>query len=328
MAKNSLLKIVIWVAIAAVVGVGGYSAVRAYQDYFVPAVNTPAPPSPTKSYNTAVVVPTLKPTTASVVESTCGQTGAMTILFAGSDAGSGVPLNGADSIRLMKIDFDNQRVTVITFPHDLMVSTTALNNPAMMQQTLSLAFLYASQAATGTPSEKNAAAARVMAQIILDNFAVPVDHYLTIQMDSISAMIDTLGGVELTIPESFTTERNITFPAGRQTLTGALATEYARCLVPGGEAARTVRQDNLIKALQDKLISVNILTQIPILYIQYKEAVFTDLTLEQILSFACLAEVMPKNNITFGSIDTPELVTNNIPNTDAIKAYLVQALGN
>jgi hypothetical protein len=44
MAKISLLKTFIWVALTTVVDVEGYSAVRAYQDYFVPAVNTPAPP--------------------------------------------------------------------------------------------------------------------------------------------------------------------------------------------------------------------------------------------------------------------------------------------
>ncbi len=330
MQKKKSSKTVLWVALVAVLGIGGYFAVRAYQAPLAPAMDLPTPTSnvDTTVAPTTVAAPTTAPTTTPVVEKTCGQTGAMTILFVGSDSIGGVPPFGADSVRLIKVDFDAQKVAVVTFPRDLMVQTAALNNPSMAQQRLGLTFMYASQAAAGTPIEKNAAAAKVLAQVMLDDFAVRPDYYLTVQMNSLASMIDTIGGVELTIPAAITTDHHINFSAGKQTLSGALSTEYVRSLNPGGEAARTARQNEFIKALQTKVISASILPRVPTLLTQFKDAVVTDLSPEQLVNLACLTEKMPKDNITFGAIDAPGLVTNNIPNIDAVKSYLAQTLGN
>jgi hypothetical protein len=60
---------------------------------------------------------------------------------------------------------------------------------------------------------------------------------------------------------------------------------------------------------------------------QFKDAVITGLSPEQMVSLACLAEKMPKGQVTYGAMDTPDLVENSIPKEDAVKAYLDRLFG-
>lgn len=279
---------------------------------------------PTSTEEATILIPTITPE----AKKTCGEAGSKIILFIGSDVlGSSKP-NGADALRLMKVNYDAQTVKIITFPRDLIVNTGSSNDTSKIQQPLGMAFFSGFDAATGTPLEKNAMGAGVVAQLLRDNFGVLPEFYMTVQMDKFAPIIDTIGGVEITIPAAITTEHNVSFPAGRQTLNGAQATEYVSFLNPGGEAARTARQNEVVNALQTKMINVNILPQIPTLITQFKDAFITDLSAEQITNISCLALTLPKENITFGAITAPDLMNNNIPDVEKIKTYLITALGN
>lgn len=329
MKKQSPLLIVLLVALAVALLGGGYLAARAiYKTPLAPPMNLPTATVPAAVNIAEAVDVAATSTTAPAVTSTCGQTGSMTILFLGSDSSVGAPPYGADSVRIIKVDFDARKITVVSFPRNLIVQTNALNNPIYAQTPLGLTFYYAKLAAPGTVIERNAAGARVMAQVMMDNFAVGLTHFVALQMEQVAVMIDTIGGVEIDIPTAITSEHNISFPAGLQTLNGARSTEYVRFLNPGGEAARTARQNNFIKALLAKVTNVSILPLVPTLLSQFKDAIITDLSPEQIVNLVCLAEQMPKENLTFGGIDIPALVTNNFPNIEAVKAYLTQVFGH
>jgi LCP family protein required for cell wall assembly len=314
-----------WIAIGvtvvttALLIVFAVTAIQAYRAPLAPAMDLPAAAEPKAVEPVAGAGQTQQPI--------CGQTGSMMILFIGSDTSFGEPPYGADSVRLIKADFDAQKVVTVAFPRDLIVDSSALEDPAMLTQRLGLTFHYAYQAATGTRVEKNSAAASVLAQVMVDNFEVVPEYYLALEMDNVAPIVDTLGGVELTVPQSLTSPRNITFPAGKQTLSGALATEYVRLLDKHGESARIARQNDFAKALQAKIMKVSVLPKLPTLLEQFKDAVITDLSPEQLVSLACLAEKMPKGQVTYGALDTPNLVENNIPKKDAVIAYLDRLFG-
>lgn len=328
MQKKRTFKTIIWVVVAALLSVGGYTAVRAYQSPLAPALDLPALASPRSSNNDSIVARGAAPTASAATNNTCGQSGTMTILFSGFDSSFGEPPYGADTVRIVKVDFDKQKVNTVAFPRDLIVQTETLNDPAVLQQRLGLTYHYAYLAATGTPIEKNVAATRVLAQVMIDDFEVHPDYYFTLEMNSIADIVDTIGGVELTVPAAITTTTGTTFPVGKQTFNGALVTEYVRFLDSHGESARIARQNDFVKALQSKVMSVSILPQIPTLLTQFKEAFITDLSPEQLVSLACLAEKMPKGQVKFGAIDTTNLVVNDIPKIDAVKDYLARTLGD
>lgn len=328
--KKKLSKVVMWIVVALIIALGGYMIGRVYTKPLAPTMAAPTsdPAEPVTQPSTTqptdlqpAVVPTDAPSPA------CGATGSMNILFLGSDASAGNPPYGADSVRLIKVDYDAQKVTLVSFPRDLIVQTAALNNTNIPQAPLGLTFKYANQAATGTNLEKNAAAAGIVAQVLADDFGAASEHYITVEMSQFSSMIDTIGGVEINIPEQITTERGITFTAGQQILNGYYATEYVRAIQPGGDSARNLRQDVFLKALKSKVISASILPQIPALLTQFKDAVVTDLSPEELVSFACLASKLQDGGVSFTSVNTPDLVNGVTPNVDAIKTFLTQTLG-
>jgi LCP family protein required for cell wall assembly len=324
--KKSLLIPVLLGVLAVVVLLGGYLIIRGiYRAPLAPALNLPTPTKSAASDVALVVEPVA--TTAPVVAPVCRQTGTMTILFLGSDTSFGVPPYGADSVRIFKVDFDAQKITFVTFPRDLVVPAVALNDPSHPQAPLGLIFYYARQAASGTSTQTNAAAARVMAQVMMEDFGVGFTNFIALQMDQVGVMIDEVGGVQINIPAAIMTEHNIYYSAGLQNLNGSLATEYVRFLNPGGEAPRTARQNAFIQALLAKLTDVSILPHIPALLTEYQNAVTTDLSPEQLVNITCLAGKMPKSNLIFASVDTPDLVTNNVPNFAAVKNFLNLTLG-
>jgi anionic cell wall polymer biosynthesis LytR-Cps2A-Psr (LCP) family protein len=68
-------------------------------------------------------------------------------------------------------------------------------------------------------------------------------------------MIDTVGGVEISLPAEIVSDDNITFPAGKQTLDGRLSVEFVSTLKPDGEAARNQRQNLFLQGLRARVIS-------------------------------------------------------------------------
>lgn len=62
-----------------------------------------------------------------------------------------------------------------------------------------------------------------LAQVIWDQFSLPVDYYVTIDMDAFKAVIDALGGIDVTIPFDITDDYGNTLEAGVQRLDGATA---------------------------------------------------------------------------------------------------------
>jgi len=250
----------------------------------------------------------------------CGETGSLLILFTGADFSGGVWPLGADALRMVKADFDAPAITSVTFPRDLWVQTPALAAQDIAAARLGLAYHYQKEATMGEDKARITAATRVIAQTLVDNFELPAEHYFTLQLDNVAEMIDTIGGAPVNLPESITTESGVTFPAGQQVLDGALATEFVRAYRPGGDAARRQRQTLFLKALQDKVISADVLLKAPELVQQFDQAIVTDLSPRQIQALACLAGAVPPGEVAYYEIDetltTPREVGEPVPVLD------------
>ena len=261
----------------------------------------------------------------------CGNTGSIQILLAGADYSLGMPPYGADAIRLIKIDFDNASMTTVAFPRNLIVNSGALGDPLKSRMELGTTYYEKRQTALGSNNDKASAGSMLLAQVLYDNFDVIPNHYVTLQLDSIGAMVDQVGGIEITLTTEITTEHGVTFPAGTQTLNGRLAAEFVRAKQPGGEAARLQRQDQFIKAMQKKLFSANSLIKISDLLKQFEGAIVTDLSPEQILTLACACEQIPDESEKFYNLIGQEYVTTTedgqmLPKVDEIKAFLSQKM--
>jgi len=286
----------------------------------------------------AAASPTATPAAAQAAQpekkGPCGETGRLMILFTGADFSGGVWPLGADAVRVVRVDFDNPSIVSVAFPRDLWLKTPVLADQDISNTRLGLVYHYKKEATLGSDKHRVTAASGAVAQTLVDNFNLQADKYFTLQLDSVAEMIDTIGGVPVNNPEEFTTENGVTFPAGEQVLDGRLSTEFVRAYQPGGDPGRRARQTLFVKALQDKVVSADVLSRVPDLVKQFDKAIVTDLSPKQLTALACMAKEVPTGAVEYYEIDetltTPldvgEPIPALAPNVEAILARLKEWL--
>ncbi len=88
---------------------------------------------------------------------------------------------------------------------------------------------------------------------------VPISHYARLDLSAVPSVVDAVGGVEVTLPQT-TTSFGHTFPAGVNHLTGSTALLYAR--QPSlSEEGRVLRQQSLIRAILRKIAADDLLSR-------------------------------------------------------------------
>ena len=111
---------------------------------------------------------------------------------------------------------------------------------------------------------------------------VPIDHYATIDMDGLHDMIDSVGGVNIVSNDTFTVQ-GTTFTKGQSThVDGDTAMAFIRSRKEtgaGGDFGRQERQQLVLQAMANKMVSSSAITHLPSLITQIQKNVTTDLTL-------------------------------------------------
>ncbi len=95
-------------------------------------------------------------------------------------------------------------------------------------------------------------------ETIRDLTGDPINHYARVDFTHIAALVDAVGGVDVTIPKA-STSFGQTFPAGVNHLTGVTAIYYARDPSLSDEG-RTLRQEVLVRSVLAKIGDDHLLT--------------------------------------------------------------------
>ncbi|MDD4271595.1 MAG: LCP family protein [Patescibacteria group bacterium] len=118
-----------------------------------------------------------------------------------------------------------------------------------------------------------------VSQTISDLFQIPVDYYLTVDFAGFEKIIDDLGGVKVNVENTFDDYKypilgsedaswdqrweHLHIEKGEQTMDGALALKYVRSRhalgVEGSDFARSRRQQKVLEAVKEKVMSLNVL---------------------------------------------------------------------
>lgn len=266
----------------------------------------------------------------------CLESGSMIILVLGVDLPETDFPKGADAIRFVKVDFTKQEVIVLAIPRDLYLPTSALAVQGYENERIGQTYFVGKNLATKKEDEVRHGTS-LLTQIFFDNFGIFPDHYLTLNMEAFSKMVDSIGGVDVTIPRDFDGYR-YSFLAGQQDFTGSMLVDYSRTLLVGTVWDRLERQDLVMQALRDKMLNANIIPEIPTILSQFPDIVTTDLSPQQIISLGCMIQNVPAENIEFFeipqdmvSITSDRLTpTSNIlmhPDIDRITEYVQVLFG-
>jgi LCP family protein required for cell wall assembly len=231
--------------------------------------------------------------------SACNHLPPVTILAIGTDVRPGEQRIGlSDVMRAVRVDFQGQRVTALEFPRDLWVKIPGIESWLNTdRQKLNTAYAYGG-------SEQGPS---LLASTLHQNFGLRVDHYIAANMNVFVDVVNSLGGLEVTIPAGgidgrTSTDRSerLVFPAGSQHLNGEQALTLAR-LRKGSVFARAEHQNLIMCALRRKIESPEVILQLPAIINSFMDNIQTDLTPEQIRQLACLGTQMPRSNIVFAA---------------------------
>jgi len=240
-----------------------------------------------------------------------------------------------DTIMIVSIDPIRRTVGILSVPRDLWVPI-----PGFSPQRINTANYLGD--VNGYPGGGPALAART----ITENLGIEVDKYIRINFDVFTSVVNIVApnGVEVcptqliddpTYPDAGYGTIPVRFEAGCQRLDATRLLQYARTrATQGADFDRAARQLEVIRALQTEVVSAggiaNVFTQIPLLWDTLSGAYTTNLTLEEILSLAALAQTIPRENIATATINnlyvnlalSPDGQQVLIPRYNAIRALM------
>ncbi len=144
-------------------------------------------------------------------------------------------------------------------------------------------------------------------------FKLKINYYITLDWVAFADIIDALGGIDITVPETLTNVEafnvrdanvtSITIPAGRQTMDSITALAYSRHRGDaGGDLARIRRQQQVMQAAMDKALSLGWLSSAPGIWNKYRGAFDTDITAARLPGFLALARQIGVDRLAMVSL--------------------------
>jgi anionic cell wall polymer biosynthesis LytR-Cps2A-Psr (LCP) family protein len=119
-------------------------------------------------------------------------------------------------------------------------------------------------------------------------------------------IVDTIGGVIVDVKAPLKDDQYPTydygytrafFSTGLQRLNGVQAVHYARTRHSDGDYKRSERQQELLLAIRSQILTTGIISELPQLISDVGDALRTDLSPQQALSLARLAQDLPREQI-------------------------------
>jgi polyisoprenyl-teichoic acid--peptidoglycan teichoic acid transferase len=265
----------------------------------------------------------------------------ITILLLGIDQRSVDDNQGpyrTDTMILVSVDPVRRTAGVLSIPRDLWV-----NIPGFRQNRINTANMLGDNA--GLPGGGPALAAETVSQ----TFGIPVDNFILVNFEVFTTLVSTIApqGVEVCVREPINDTSypdagfgtiTVTFDPGCQTLVAERLLQYARTRHGNSDFERAQRQQDVLQALREQLVSVGGITgflgQAPALWEQLLPNVQTNLTLQEILQLGNLATQI--DEVNYGIVDnlytnfakTPAGEDVLVLNFNAVSFLLQQVFGS
>ncbi len=312
--RFSLILIVIFLILAIV---GGFAAFRIVRNLVLPMTSISLPGEPIFTSGSQDPAAPAAEATANIPLQVLGSgptpqpwdgASRVTILFLGLDfrdweAGE---TPRSDTMILLTVDPLSKTAGMMSVPRDMWV-----NIPGFTYGKINTAYYLGAiyNVPGGGPG--------LAMETVQDFIGVPIQYYAQIDFYAFEKLIDEMGGLDMHIREEITVDpigpgNTVTLHEGVQTLSGGVALAYARMrYTEGGDFDRSTRQQEVIMAIRDQVIDLNMLPTLivkaPQLYQELSEGIHTNLNLQQVIQLAYLAQQIDRKSIKRGVI-TPDMV--------------------
>jgi polyisoprenyl-teichoic acid--peptidoglycan teichoic acid transferase len=256
---------------------------------------TPAPGEPTW---------TAEPTTTTDAPEEALPPGRINILVLGTDKRSELGGDAArsDTLILLSVDRDWKTAGILSIPRDLQVSL-----PGYGLQKINAAYFF------GEYNKIPGGGPALAVPTVRKYFNVPIQYYVAINFDGFQKVVDEVGGIDVNVPEPiddpeypgpYNSYIHVKFAAGCQHMNGERALQYARTRHADSDFGRARRQQQVIRAVREKALDLNMLPRYSSLLNDLGNAVETNIPPEQQLAFAQLAGQIKSTDIYTAQIDS------------------------
>lgn len=167
-----------------------------------------------------------------------------------------------DTMLVASINKKDNKVAIISIPRDLLVNTYKFG-----KQKINAVNAYAEAESAG-------GGAKFTRDVVAELLHIPINFYARIDFSAFQELVDAVGGVDINVAHAFsdplyprlsdeTQTTTVTFDAGEQHMDGHTALVYARSRHgnnnEGSDFARSRRQEQIILALKDKIMTAGTL---------------------------------------------------------------------
>jgi LCP family protein required for cell wall assembly len=230
-------------------------------------------------------------------------------------SGEGAPRT--DTMILFSIDPITRTAGILSIPRDLWVSLPGFQEP----ERINVAYRF------GETYQLPGGGAELAMKTVEGLLGLKIDYYALVDFYSFENFIDELEFIEIDVPRNIWVDPidgpTVKLKKGAHDLPGNLALAYARARnSEGGDFDRADRQQQVIMAVRDRILSAEMLPLLvgraAAIYEQIASGVQTNLTLEQAIQLAWLAQQVPEENIKHGSIGTEHITFGKSPDGDDV----------
>lgn len=239
-----------------------------------------------------------------------------------------------DTMIVVTIDPQTKSAAMLSIPRDLWVSI-----PEHSEGRINTAHFLGDS--NGYPGG-GPALAKITVQYAL---GIPIHYYVRINFEGFEKLVDAIGGITIDVKEAIHDEKypdsnygymTVDIPAGVQPMDGQTALQYARARHGGSDFLRARRQQEVLKAIRDKVLRLDIpLTRIPEMLRIAGDSVQTDLSLREMYELAKVGREISVENIESAVIDesltspqtTPDGAMVLIPNRALIRDMVKDLFG-
>ena len=211
-----------------------------------------------------------------------------------------------DTLIIVTIDPQARTVGMISIPRDLWVPIWAYG----MENRINTAHYY------GDVNDYPGGGPALARDTVTYNLGIPIHFYVRLNFTAFERLIDEIGGIDIfveeTINDSAYPDEGIGYdpfylPAGQRHLDGETALKYARTRHGSNDFERARRQQRVILAIRDRVVSLNQLPRLivngPQILSALGDSVRTDMSFDQAVQLAQIANDIPPEAIRGAVID-------------------------
>jgi LCP family protein required for cell wall assembly len=279
---------------------------------------TPAPTSTPTSTSTPTATSTSTPTqTPTVAPTPVGLDRTDNYLVLGTDTRPGPWAPRTDTIMVVAIDHEAGQIGIVSIPRDLWIDIPGYGKDRINSADFA-----------GEQIKYPGGGAALAQKVVLDNLGIPTQHWVRIKQDGLARLVDTLEGVTVTLdcplyertpdetsPSGF---KDWSLPAGENFLNGADAKKFVTYRYLSSDFARARRQQQLIWAIRDRALQLDVIARLPQLWSALADTFKTDLSLLDVIKLAKLGITLRADDVHGTVLDQTVMANYTTPGGGAV----------